>query len=70
MSAKAVFNRPAVRRSSSARFREQTPRRPGPRPHQASRSAPGNWRADWGDEPVTAAELGADIAAVFTKSFA
>ena len=33
-------------------------------------STPGDGRADWGSEPVAAAELGPDKVAVFAKSFA
>jgi len=41
-----------------------------PPSRRALTSTPGDGRADWGSEPVAAAELGPDKVATFAKSFA
>src|SRR5260370_40387152 len=61
---------PTVRRSPEDPLANRALTRSVPPSRRALTSTPGDGRADWGSEPVAAAELGPDKLAVFAKSLA
>src|SRR5260370_9271395 len=61
---------PPARRSREDPLANRAVTRSVPPSRRALTSTPGDGRADWGSEPVAAAELGPDKLAVFAKSLA